>query len=212
VNGLSSDSETADTLLKIGLTGGIACGKTNILRRFRDLGTHTIDADKLARQVVRPGQPAHQAIVDRFGADILDSDGNVDRPRLGELIFRDESARQDLNRIVHPWILAEEDRRLADCNTAKSRLVVVDAALMIEVGTISRYDVIVVAFCPPEVQLCRLLRRDRLTREQALQRVQSQLSIYQKLTFADYVIDTSGEFSNTKEQIDHTYRELVSRL
>lgn len=209
---MNSDSETANALLKIGLTGGIACGKTNILRRFRDLGAHTIDADKLARQVVRPGQPAFQSIVDRFGPEILDPEGNVDRPRLAELIFADVSARKDLNQIVHPWILEEEDKRLAECNIAKSRLVVVDAALMIEVGTISRYDVILVAFCPPEVQLCRLLRRDRLSREQALQRIESQLSIYRKLTFADYVIDTSGEFSNTREQIDHVYRELVARL
>ncbi len=209
---MNSDSETIDALLKIGLTGGIACGKTNILRRFRDLGTHTIDADKLAREVVRPGLPAFQEIVDRFGEEILDSDGNVDRPRLGEIVFTDESARQDLNRIVHPRILEEEDKRIAACDPAKSRLVVVDAALMIEVGTLSRYDAIVVAFCPPEVQLCRLLRRERFTRDQALQRIRSQLPIYQKLTFADYVIDTSGEFSNTREQIDHVYRELVGKL
>jgi dephospho-CoA kinase len=212
VNGLNSDSRTNDGLLKIGLTGGIACGKTNILRRFRDLGAHTIDADKLARQVVQPGRPAHQAIVDRFGSEILDSEGNVDRPRLAAMIFADASAREDLNHIVHPWILEEEDKRLAGCNITKSRLVVVDAALMIEVGTISRYDVILVAFCPPEVQLCRLLRRDRLSREQAVQRIESQLSVYRKLAFADYVIDTSGEFSNTREQIDHVYRELVGRL
>lgn len=209
---MSSDSESSGNLLKIGLTGGIACGKTNILRRFRDLGAHTIDADKLARQVVQPGQPAYQEIVRRFGAGVLDADGQIDRPRLGDLIFADESAREDLNRIVHPRILEEEDRRIEACDPAKSRLVVVDAALMIEVGTISRYDAIVVAFCPPEIQLCRLLRRDKLTREQALQRIGSQLSIYRKLTFADFVIDTSGEFSNTREQIDHIYRELVGRL
>ncbi|MFZ0429387.1 MAG: dephospho-CoA kinase [Acidobacteriota bacterium] len=209
---MNSDSESVEGLFKIGLTGGIACGKTNVLRRFRDLGAHTIDADKLARLVVRPGLPAHQEIVDRFGPGILDSEGNIDRPRLGEIIFADEPARQDLNRIVHPRILEEEDRWIAECDPEKSRLVVVDAALMIEVGTFSRYDAVVVAFCPPAVQLCRLLRRDRLTREQALQRIDSQLSVYRKLTFADYVIDTSGEFSNTREQIDHVYRELIGRL
>ncbi len=209
---MNSDSESVEGLFKIGLTGGIACGKTNVLRRFRDLGAHTIDADNLARLVVRPGLPAHQEIVDRFGPGILDSEGNIDRPRLGEIIFADEPARQDLNRIVHPRILEEEDRWIAECDPEKSRLVVVDAALMIEVGTFSRYDAVVVAFCPPAVQLCRLLRRDRLTREQALQRIDSQLSVYRKLTFADYVIDTSGEFSNTREQIDHVYRELIGRL
>jgi dephospho-CoA kinase len=206
---LSSNSDRDRPVISIGLTGGIACGKSNALGHFRRLGTHVIDADVVARQVVAPGQPAHRDIVLEFGREILLDTGEIDRKRLGDLIFSNPQARLALNRIVHPRVLEEEARQISLLRFERSRLVVVDAALMIEVGSYRRYREVVVVFCHPEIQMRRLMRRDNVTEEQALARIRSQMSIYRKLTYADYVIDASGELANTREQIEHIHRSLL---
>ena len=205
---MNSSSERRDGLLKVGLTGGIACGKSNVLRTFEALGTHTIDADKIARDVVEPGTPAYREIIRAFGEQVLRRDGSLDRKVLGTRVFSDERERHKLNEIVHPHILEREDELIRRCDPGRSRIVVIDAALMVEVGTYRRYDVVVVAFCPPEVQLHRLIRRDGLPGEEARRRIRSQLPIYQKLLAADFAVDTSGSIENTREQVEQVYREL----
>lgn len=202
-------------MLKVGLTGGIACGKSYTLRCFHSLGAYTIDADILARQVVEPGRPAYQQILDEFGKEILDSEGNIDRARLADIVFRDEQARLKLNAIVHPPILEEEARQMREIeglgSRARSPMIVTDAALMIEVGSYRRYDFVVVVYCPPNVQLQRLLRRNDMDEEMALLRMRSQMPPLEKVKYADFVIETTGKMSETARQVQQVYRELLNR-
>ena len=201
-------------MLKIGLTGGIACGKSNALRHFSRLGAATIDADKLAREVVLPGRPAYQAIVQEFGPEFLLADGQIDRSALASVIFSDQEMRLKLNRIVHPHVIAEE-KRLIQSFSSEERpppVLVVDAALMIEVGTYQNYDLIVVAYCPPEVQLQRLMSRDDMSESQARKRIASQMPLLKKVHYADYIVDTTGKLSDTYNQVRFIYREILERL
>ena len=198
-------------LLTVGLTGGIACGKTHILRYLGEMGAHTLDADEIARDLVQPGSPAYQEIVGIFGKDILHEGGELHRAKLAKLIFSDPHAREQLNAVLHPRIIEEEARRILLCDPRRSPVVVVDAALMIEVGTYTRYDVILVAFCPPDLQVERVMRRNHLTREEALQRLASQMSIYRKLAYAHYIIHTTGTAAETREQVRHFYQDLLFR-
>ncbi len=200
-------------MLKVGLTGGIACGKSKALLCFEQLGAYTVDADKIAREVVQLGQPAYQQILDEFGPDMVGSDGELDRAKLGNLVFSDDSARIKLNSIVHPFVLAEEDRlvRELQSNPHQYSMVVTDAALMVEVGSYAKYDVVVVAYCPPSIQLLRLMKRNALSKTEAMTRVSSQMPLLEKIGYADYIIDTSRDRSETREQIRHIYAELLEK-
>lgn len=199
-------------MLKVGLTGGIGCGKSHILREFHKLGVYTIDADEIAHEVILPDQPAYGKIVETFGPEILAPDQAIDRKKLGERVFSDDQARAKLNQIVHPLVLQEEARRIADfedLQDPKSPIIMVDAALMIETGSYRKYDCVVVVYCHPQVQLQRVMARDKLSEEEALQRIQSQLPLLEKIKYADYVIENSGRLSETNEQVKHTFTELV---
>ncbi|HUV12286.1 MAG TPA: dephospho-CoA kinase [Acidobacteriota bacterium] len=200
-------------MLKVGLTGGIACGKSKALLCFEQLGAFTVDADKIAREVVQPGQPAYQKILDEFGPDMVGTDGELDRAKLGDLVFSDDSARSTINSIVHPFVLAEEDRlvRELENNPHQYPMVVTDAALMVEVGSYTKYDIVIVAYCPPSMQLERLMKRNALSKAEALRRVSSQMPLLEKIEYADYIIDTSRDQSETQEQIRHIYAELLER-
>jgi dephospho-CoA kinase len=200
-------------MLKVGLTGGIACGKSKALLCFEELGAYTVDADRIAHELVQRGQPAFQQILDEFGPNMVGDDGELDRVKLGDLVFSDESVRNRLNSIVHPLVLAEEDRRIRGLRNERQQysMIVTDAALMIEVGSYAKYDVIIVAYCPPSIQLERLMRRNELTRNQALKRVNSQMPLLKKIAYADFIIDTSRDPSETKDQIRHIYNELLER-
>ncbi len=199
-------------MLKVGLTGGIACGKSNVLRTFEALGVHVIDADQIAREVVEPGTAGYREILEAFGKKILKRDGTLDRKALGARVFSDARERHRLNQIVHPHILEREDALIQACQPLHSRIIVVDAALMVEVGTYRRYEVVLVTYCPPEEQLRRLIHRDGMSRDEALLRIRSQMPIYRKLLVGDYAIDTSGSFENTREQVEQVYRELHRHL
>src|SRR3990172_1820089 len=143
-------------VLLVGLTGGIACGKSHATKVLAELGAHILDADLIAHELVRSGHPAYAEIVERFGREILDTDGEIDRKRLGKIIFADPAARQSLNAIVHPRVIEEEARRSAGIvSQVGSCLLIVDAALMIEVGYHKRFEKLVVVHCRPEVQLHR---------------------------------------------------------
>lgn len=202
-------------MLKVGLTGGIACGKSYTLRCFHSLGAYTIDADVLARQVVERGRPAYQQLIEEFGEKILDPEGNIDRQRLADIVFKDDESRLKLNAIVHPPILEEEARQIEAIENlgagARSPMIVTDAALMIEVGSYRRYDSVVVVYCPPAVQFRRLLRRDDINEEMALLRMRSQMPPLEKTKYADFVIETTGKLSETAKQVQQVYRELLNR-
>ncbi len=197
-------------MLKIGLTGGIACGKSFVLNEFRQLGVQCIDADEVAHQVILPGEPAYRDIVEHFGTGILGDDSAIDRRKLGAAVFGDERQRRRLNRIVHPRIHQELDRRLtrlAEEAGSEPDLAMVDAALMVETDSYRKYDYMVVVSCRPEQQLERLLGRGGLTRREAQARIDSQMPIAEKVRFADFVIDNSG--ARTRARTREVHRQLL---
>jgi len=201
-------------MLKVGLTGGIGCGKSHILREFHKLGVYTIDADEIAHQVILPKQPAYGKILDTFGPEILASDQTIDRKKLGKVIFSDEKARQQLNQIVHPFVREEEASRVAEFEnqgTPRSPMIMVDAALMVETGSYRKYDFVIVVYCQPGVQLQRLISRDRFSQEEALQRIGSQMPLLEKIKYADYIIENSGRLSETNKQVKQIFTELLNR-
>ena len=196
-------------MLKVGLTGSIAVGKSHVLGIFRELGCHTIDADQIAREVVTPDSQGLKLVVENFGQDFLQSDGSLDRQKLGAIVFADEAKRRQLNSILHPLIIAAQDKHIRQIEqTDPKGIVIIDAALMIESGGYRRMDKLVVVFCEPEIQLQRLLRRDGLARETAEARIAAQMPQDEKKTFADFLIDTSGDHSQTRAQVEDVYREL----
>jgi dephospho-CoA kinase len=196
-------------MLTVGLTGGIATGKSYILGLLRDFGCDVIDADAVARQVVEPGQPAFDDIVAHFGRGILTSDGVIDRPKLGAIVFANPAERETLNSIVHPRVYETQAKWLAEVAARNPRAIaVVDAALMIETGSYRRFDKLVVVWCDPALQLERLMARNHLSREDAAARIAAQMPSAEKLRFADYSIDTSVGFEDTRRQVESLYAEL----
>ncbi|MDX6613386.1 MAG: dephospho-CoA kinase [Blastocatellia bacterium] len=196
-------------MLKIGLTGSIAVGKSFVLGVLAELGCRVLDADKTAREAVAPGTPGLDAVVREFGTEILQADGNLDRPKLGAKVFADESLRLRLNSILHPFIFAKQDEQLRRWEQEDPKgIAVVDAALMIESGGYRRFDKLIVVHCRPEIQLQRLLARDGLTPEAAHQRIAAQMSQEDKKRHADYLIDTSEGFDSARGQTEAVFREL----
>src|SRR5439155_5629951 len=168
-------------MLKVGLTGSIAVGKSFVLRVLRELGCYVIDADATAREVVAPGRQGLNAVVEAFGSEILKEDRTLDRAKLGSMVFADEAKRLQLNSILHPFIMAAQDAQLQDWEQQDPNgVAVVDAALMIESGGYRRFDKLIVVHCPPEVQLQRLMSREGLTREEAERRINTQMPQEQK--------------------------------
>ena len=197
-------------MLRVGLTGSIGVGKTFVASVFIELGCHVLDADQTAGEVVMPGTPGLKALVEEFGDDILATDGTLDRKRLGALIFADQSKRQRLNHILHPFIIARQDEILNGWEAEDpDGIGIVDAALMIESGGYKRFDKLIVVHCRPEVQLERLMLRDKLSREEALRRINSQMPQQEKQQFADYLIDTSDGFELTRSRSVEIYNQLL---
>src|SRR5215213_3397286 len=197
-------------MLRVGLTGSIGVGKSFVASIFVELGCHVLDADQTAREVVMPGTPGLKALTEAFGEEILNADGSLDRKRLGALIFADESKRQRLNHILHPFIIARQDEILNAWEAEEPDGVgIVDAALMIESGGYKRFDKLIVVHCRPEVQLERLMLRDKLSRDEALRRINSQMSQEEKQKFADYLIDTSDGFESTRSRSVEIYHQLI---
>ena len=203
------------SVLHVGLTGGIACGKSYALRELRKQGASTIDADQIAHQVIEPGKPAYKKILAHFGPGILQGDQAIDRKKLGEIVFSDEAARQQLNQIVHPYVFQEEARLKAKLETDSASLgspiLVVDAALMIESGSYQRYAVVIVIYCHPAIQIQRLMRRDQISEQEALARIQAQMPILEKIHYGDYIVENSGKLSETRDQIRQIFAELLIR-
>ncbi len=199
-------------MLRVGLTGGIAVGKSYVSALLRELGCHVFDADDIARAVVQPGMPALNDIVAAFGPDVLAADGTLDRAKLGRLVFADAEARSRLNAIVHPRVHAEQDRLLREVEARDPHgIAVVDAALLIESGGYRRFDVVVVVWCRPEIQLARLMARNGLSREEASQRIAAQMPSEEKRRYADFEIDTSEGFEPTRQQVLALHTDLRAR-
>jgi dephospho-CoA kinase len=197
-------------MLRVGLTGSIGVGKSFVASIFAELGCHVLDADLTAREVVMPGTAGLNAIVQEFGEEILNTYGTLDRKRLGALIFADENRRQRLNHILHPFIIARQDEILREWEREDPNGIgIVDAALMIESGGYKRFDKLIVVHCRPEVQLERLMLRDKLSRDEAQRRVASQMSQEEKQKFADYLIDTSDGFDPTRSRTVEVYNQLI---
>ncbi|HEY8462375.1 MAG TPA: dephospho-CoA kinase [Blastocatellia bacterium] len=196
-------------MLKIGLTGGIATGKSYVLSVLSELGCEVIDADAIAHRAIEPGRPAYFDIINHFGRDILNEDGSINRAALAAIVFTNKSAREKLNEIVHPRVYEAQAEWFEDvARRNPDAIAVVDAALMIETGSYRRFDKIIVVYCDPELQLRRLMERNGLTREQAQARISAQMPSDEKLKYADYAIDTSNGFEDTRRQVERTYEEL----
>lgn len=196
-------------MLRVGLTGSIGVGKSFVTGVLRELGCYTTDADQVAREVVAPGTDGLAAVVNAFGDNILNAEGALDRKALGALVFADESKRVLLNSILHPFIIARQDELMHQWELKHPEGIgVIDAALMIESGGYERFDKLIVVHCRPEIQLQRLMERDRLSRAEAEQRINSQMPQEEKLKFADFAIDTSEGFEDTRKQTQEVYRRL----
>jgi dephospho-CoA kinase len=200
-------------MLRVGLTGSIGVGKSFVASVFEELGAHVLDADQTAREVVMPGRPGLKAITDAFGEEILNADGTLDRKQLGALVFADEAKRRQLNALLHPFIIARQDQILKEWEAKDpDGIGIVDAALMIESGGYRRFDKLIVVHCRPEVQLERLMLRDKLSLDEAQRRIDSQMPQEEKQKFADYLIDTSDGFDLTREQTIKVYKALLTRF
>jgi dephospho-CoA kinase len=196
-------------MLKIGLTGSIAVGKSFVCDCLRELGCHVLDADKTAREVVAKGTEGLDEIIKHFGDKVLLPSGELDRKKMAAIVFADKAKREMLNSIIHPRVIEAQDRWLNELEKNESdAIAIIDAALMIESGGYARFDKIIVVWCSLDIQLSRLMSRDSLSREEATKRIAAQMPQDEKKKFADYLIDTSNGFDNTRRQTT----ELVAKL
>jgi dephospho-CoA kinase len=196
-------------VLRVGLTGGIGAGKSEVSARLAAQGAVVIDADAIAREVVEPGTEGLAEVVGAFGPGVLLPDGRLDRPRLGEIVFADPELRGKLNEIIHPRVgarMAELEREAGPAS-----IVVHDVPLIAESGRTDAYDLVVVVDVPPRVQLDRLVRRRGMTREQAEARMAAQAGREQRLAIADIVIDNSGSLAELDRQVGDLWSELRRR-
>lgn len=197
-------------MLVIGLTGGIASGKSTISNYLRKLGAVIIDADELAREVVKPHSPAWWEIKEQFGDEVIDGQGRIDRKTLGSIVFHSPGDREKLNGIIHPRVIEATEKIINEHKEkGEAPLVVVDAPLLLEVGMDGLVDEVWVAAVPAKVQIERLMKRDNISREEALVRLKTQMPLEEKLRRADRVIDNSGDAEKTREQVFILWKELV---
>ena len=196
-------------MLRVGLTGGIGTGKSTVGLMFVELGCHLIDADQVTHQLFQPGQSVYKAVVREFGERILAPDRTINRRVLGEIVFNDPEARSKLNALVHPAVIQHQRDWLKEMETKDPEgISIVDAALMIEVGTYKHYDKIIVVTCAAEVQKQRLHARSGLSEEQIEVRIGSQMPLEEKVKYADFVIDNSGTLSATRNQVQQVNSKL----
>ncbi len=191
--------------LILGVTGAIATGKSTVTGMLADFGATVIDSDLVYRELVGPGQPLVGKLAARFGEQIVAADGSLDRSALGAIVFSDTGALSDLDRITHPAVIAEVDRRIAEI---ESGVVVLDAVKLIESGHVDRCDAVWVVIADPDVQVTRLMKRNKLPRLEARRRVAAQSPLGAKLARADRVIDNSGSREETHEQVEQAWKAL----
>jgi len=194
--------------MRVGLTGGVASGKSTVAALLRELGAVVVDSDVLAREVVEPGTPGLAAVVEAFGPGVLTADGRLDRPALGAVVFGDQPARRRLEGILHPLIRA----RAAELEAAApaGTVVVHDIPLLVETGQADRFDAVVVVDVPVETQVARMVRDRGMSREDALARVKAQASREERLAVATHVVENTGTREDLRDRVTEVLEELVS--
>ncbi len=198
--------------LILGLTGGIASGKSTVAKMFQERGAYIIDADQIAREVVEPGEEGWHRVRERFGAKVFRPDGTLDRAALRKIVFNDEGARQDLNSLLHPLIrsrMRDKSRQLA--SQFPQGIIILDIPLLFESKLTHLVEKVIVVYIPEPMQLERLIARSGLTEEEAQKMVQAQLPIEEKKARADIIIDNSGSITETERQVDHLWKWLASK-
>lgn len=196
-------------MILVGLTGGIASGKSTASSIFKELGAYIIDADILAREIVEPLKPAWKDVVKNFGKGILNKDNSINRKKLAEIVFNNKKKREMLNAIVHPRVLKrakEIEREIAKKDP--EAVIIFDAALLIESGAYKKMDKNIVVYADEDVQIKRLMKRDGLTKDEAIKRIKAQMPLRQKVRFADYIIDGNKILNMVKKQIKTALKRL----
>ncbi|HHX87507.1 MAG TPA: dephospho-CoA kinase [Firmicutes bacterium] len=197
-------------MVTIGLTGGIASGKSTVAGMLQKKGALPLSADIIAREIVKPGEKAWQEIVDWLGKGILNPEGFIDRQRLGELVFNDSKARDRLNAITHPWIRQEILLRMEKLRQEYPQsALVMEVPLLIETGLYRMVDLVLLVYVNPQIQLTRLQQRDRLSARQAKNRLQAQMPLQEKRKYAHYIIDNSGSRRHTTQQVELFWRRMI---
>lgn len=198
-------------MLRVGLTGGLASGKSTVAARFRELGAFHVDADRIAHELLAPGGGAERETVARFGDSIIGSDGGIERKALAAIVFADPRALADLNAIVHPRVRAEIGRRIAahEADASPSPVALVDAALLVESGIHRDLDALIVVACDEATQIGRAVARGGLTEGEARARIAAQAPLQQKLAAADYVIDNGSSLDETGRQVLRVWDALL---
>jgi dephospho-CoA kinase len=198
-------------MLQVGLTGGLASGKSFVGHALAELGCHLIEADELGHQVLLPGGEAYDAVVNEFGEEILDQDRHIVRRKLGALVWDKPERLAKLNSIVHPVVIAREEAIIAKiARQDPAAIVVVESAILVETGSYRRFDRLIVVVCTVEQQVERAMKRSAYSKQEVLARLSRQLPLEEKVRVADYVIDTSGPKEQTLEQVKSVYNSLRS--
>lgn len=196
-------------MILVGLTGGLATGKSTVAKMFRHYGAVVIDADQLARDVVKPGKPAWRAIVTLFGKTVLNPDRSLDRQALGSIVFRNRTKRRQLERIIHPRVAREQQRLVRRVAKRKPHTVVIyEVPLLFEAGVDRRVDTIVVVTADRETQLARLKKRNGLSRAEALRRISSQMPLAKKIQRADHVLDGTLPRPSLRKQVGQLFKSF----
>ncbi len=199
-------------MLNVGLTGGIASGKSTVAKMFEDKGAFLIDFDALAHFAEEPDKPAWKAIVELFGREILNEDGTINRAKLGPIVFADQEKLSRLNSIVHPAVFDLWRRQIEDIRQRNPRAIVVsDIPLLIEVSMQHLFDVVILVHVSPEDQIRRLTERNEYSRKEAESRLDTQMAIDEKIPYADYVIDNKGPRETTRSVVKAVWEELLAR-
>jgi dephospho-CoA kinase len=193
----------------IGLTGGIASGKSTVSNMIKKMGIRVVDADQIAREVVEVGKPAYDQIVKAFGSGILQADRSINREKLGGLIFSDQTKREQLNQIVHPAVRKEMINQVEDEKHRQSKAVVLDIPLLFESKLTYMVDQTILVYVDEQTQLKRLMERNGYSEEEATMRIQSQLPLKEKRELADKIIDNNGSINQTEEQLHQIITELI---
>jgi len=197
-------------MLIVALTGGIATGKSIVAKTLEDLGCYIHSADKIAHQLMEPQKLAWKKIVNHFGRGILNPGKTINRPKLGVLVFKNEKDRTFLNKLLHPLVLEGKKKIIKKImKDGHHKIFISEAALTVESGFMKFFDKIVVVYCEDEIQIKRLQTRDKINREQALEKIRAQMPQKKKLSYADYIIDSSGTIHSTIEQTERVYRSLI---
>ena len=208
-------------MLIVGLTGGISSGKSTVLKIFKNFGCKTVDADEIAHQLTRPGTKVLKEIVRKFGREVLNKDGTLNRKRLAEAIFRDRQKRKSLNAIMHPKIIAEMKRKIREFQkrarrsklkaTGRKRdILLVDIPLLFEAKLEYLVDKIILVYVPQKIQIERLQRDDKLTFKEARARISAQIPLHKKKKYANYVINGDLDYTSLRKQVGLVYKDLLS--